>query len=69
MKHQMIYRAGSHGFTHIGIPDGPAHWYCRCGRWSFIARPNITRDTGNNQIEAQAAFSEHVVNTMLDEDE
>lgn len=56
----MVYRAGSEGFSSVGIPDGPPHWYCRCGKWSFITRPNITRESGNNKIEAQRDHATHV---------
>jgi hypothetical protein len=33
-EHELRYRAGSGGLTHIGIADNPApHWYCTCGGW------------------------------------
>jgi hypothetical protein len=31
---ELLYRAGSGGLSHLGIPDcRTPHWYCACGGW------------------------------------
>lgn len=59
MNHEMRYRAGTYDLRHVGIPDADPHWYCACGGWLFVARPNSTRMTGNNKDEAVESFREH----------
>lgn len=60
-RHGMHYRAGISGFrTAAGNPDGPPHWYCSCGGWTFAARAMPMRRAGNNVIEAERAHRAHV---------
>lgn len=53
----MHYRAGTSGFSHLGIPDSDPHWYCECGEWRFPARPGRN---GPNHREAAQAHVRHV---------
>jgi hypothetical protein len=33
-NHELKYRPGSSGLSHVGIPDvAIPHWYCTCGHW------------------------------------
>jgi hypothetical protein len=33
-EHELMYRAGSVGLAHLGIPDNHRpHWCCSCGGW------------------------------------
>lgn len=59
-RHQMQYRAGSSGLGHLGIPDGPAYWFCPCQEWAFMATRMSNRETGNNRIEAVQDFRIHL---------
>lgn len=40
-EHTLLYRAGSSGLTHLGIPDNSTpYWYCSCGDWRINRKPN-----------------------------
>jgi hypothetical protein len=61
VQHDMSYRAGSHGFAEVGVPDRDPAWRCSCGAgWTFPAKVMPSRKTGNNEIEARRAHSAHV---------
>jgi hypothetical protein len=39
-EHELMYRAGSAGLAHVGIPDNSApYWYCTCGKWYKLRNP------------------------------
>lgn len=57
VKHQMHYRAGTSGFSDLGIPDSDPRWYCECGTWTFPARPGRN---GPNRAQAEKAHAAHV---------
>ena len=40
MDHELLYRAGSYGLSHVGIPnESQPHWYCSCGTWRLNRNP------------------------------
>jgi hypothetical protein len=52
-KHAMNYAAGLAG-------KSEPHWTCKCGQWKYRAQAIPRRKTGNNKIEAERAFTEHL---------
>lgn len=57
-EHKMLYQAGIVGLGRTSSTS--PHWYCSCGRWSFTAKYMSRRKTGNNQIEADRSFQDHL---------
>jgi hypothetical protein len=60
-EHAMMYRAGSVGLRHLGIPNASPHWYCTCNDWRFETKPNPRAATGNNLAAAQRSHGAHVL--------
>lgn len=68
VSHAMHYRAGIGGFPAVIGRAGPRldgrttsepHWYCDCGSWMFLAKPNPRAVTGNNRKAAERSHRTH----------
>lgn len=56
----MMRVVGQSGLGNPGLLSRDPHWYCDCGKWSFLAHPMSRRKTGNNHIEALRGYRAHV---------
>ena len=46
-------------YPRSGEAEGP-YWTCKCGGWKYRAQAIPRRKTGNNKIEAERAYREHL---------